>query len=79
MVSVHDEQSVRRVAMEGGADSFVLERATFGLVGLFLGPIALYLSRELVKILHRDTHDASADQPALPPAGVIGGEAAPQL
>jgi hypothetical protein len=42
VVSVHDEQSVRRVAMEGGADSFVLERATFGLVGLFLGPIALY-------------------------------------
>jgi predicted PurR-regulated permease PerM len=29
---------------------------TFGLVGLFLGPIALYMTRELVAILRRDIY-----------------------
>ena len=77
MVSVHDEQSVRRVAMEGGADSFVLERATFGLVGLFLGPISLYLSRELVRIGRRDVYDAPPIEPALAPLGVIRDAPAP--
>ena len=32
----------------------------FGLVGLFLGPIVLYLARELLAILRRDTHGAAA-------------------
>jgi len=32
----------------------------FGLVGLFLGPIVLYLARELVAILKRDGHGAPA-------------------
>ena len=32
----------------------------FGLVGLFLGPIALYMTRELLEILRRETHGAPA-------------------
>lgn len=33
----------------------------FGLVGLFLGPIVLYLTRELVAILRRDVYAPAAD------------------
>ena len=36
--------------------------AAFGLVGLFLGPILLYMTRELLTILRRDVYEA-------PPAG----------
>jgi predicted PurR-regulated permease PerM len=52
--------------------------AAFGLVGLFLGPIALYLSRELVRILRRDIYDTLPVGPALAAAGVIGDTPAPQ-
>jgi predicted PurR-regulated permease PerM len=34
--------------------------AAFGVVGLFLGPIALYMTRELLAILRRETHGAPA-------------------
>jgi predicted PurR-regulated permease PerM len=34
----------------------------FGLVGLFLGPIALYMTRELVEILRRDIYE-TAEEP----------------
>jgi predicted PurR-regulated permease PerM len=33
---------------------------SFGLVGVFLGPIVLYMARELLAILRRDTHGAPA-------------------
>jgi len=43
----------------------------FGIVGLFLGPIVLYMAGELLAILRRDTSDA-------PPAAVPGeGQAQP--
>jgi predicted PurR-regulated permease PerM len=32
--------------------------AAFGLVGLFLGPILLYMTRELLTILRRDVYEA---------------------
>jgi predicted PurR-regulated permease PerM len=32
--------------------------AAFGVVGLFLGPIVLYVARELLAILRRDIYDA---------------------
>jgi len=35
----------------------------FGLVGLFLGPIALYMTRELVAILRRDVYASPEDAP----------------
>jgi predicted PurR-regulated permease PerM len=51
--------------------------AAFGLVGLFLGPISLYLSRELVRIGRRDVYDAPPIEPALAPLGVIRDAPAP--
>ena len=38
--------------------------AAFGLVGLFLGPIVLYLTRELLAILRRDTHGPAVTERA---------------
>jgi predicted PurR-regulated permease PerM len=35
---------------------------SFGLVGLFLGPIVLYLARELVATLRRDGHSRPASE-----------------
>jgi predicted PurR-regulated permease PerM len=35
---------------------------SFGLVGLFLGPIVLYLARELVATLKRDGHSRPASE-----------------
>jgi predicted PurR-regulated permease PerM len=35
----------------------------FGIVGLFLGPIALYMARELVEILRRDIYEPPPGQP----------------
>ena len=35
--------------------------AAFGLVGLFLGPILLYMTRELLAILRRDIYEAPPD------------------
>jgi predicted PurR-regulated permease PerM len=35
--------------------------AAFGLVGLFLGPIVLYMTREFLAILRRDTQGAKTE------------------
>jgi hypothetical protein len=35
---------------------------TFGLAGLFVGPIALCMTRELLAIVRRDAHAATASE-----------------
>jgi predicted PurR-regulated permease PerM len=53
----------RGVKLDGGTLflGMVGGMIAFGIVGLFIGPIVLYVLRELVRILRRDVYAEPAD------------------